>query len=277
MFRRARQVIRRALQNFYHKVRRRLKGIEIYSIEIALGASLRSLRFRFSPVLVFYNLAPLKPAVLTAELECRVLGADTSLDVEVRIDESPTESDAEVHDMESDDWIPDVQEAEATISTPVAKAVDPDFVGDMGIREVAMVKFKANLRDLSNPIRSSVKPGDRLVRSLPIVRQGMNIFRLPADERVGYWRELVSQINRQPRELELIGIYPAVPRRGLRRVGMVRGAGNIQMWLDPAAGSAPLATLILAKERSTGKLYRVFDRRRPRAAPKVTNGSEAET
>jgi hypothetical protein len=261
MFRKSRQVIRNALQRLYHALRRQVRGIEVFSLDCSLRAVGHTVRFGFSPGLLTLSLVPSQPVIKSEDFDCPIAEVNPSLDAEIRVDESPTHTDVTVIDMASERWSPDVIDCKADLPAPRSGAVDPDFTRLLRAHDWPAVRLKAKVLALGGRFAVEVKDGERTMRAQPIRRKGLNFYRLPAHERVAFWNELIAQVGKSPKELELVGVFPLVPKKGLRRVGFRSGSTELQVWIDQAASGAPAGTLILARERSSNRLYRVFDSR----------------
>jgi hypothetical protein len=261
MFRKSRQVIRNATQRLYHALRRQVRGIEVFSLDCSLRAVGRTVLFGFSPRLLAMALVPAYPVIRSEEFDCPITEVSPSLDVEIHVDESPTHTDVTVVDLASEQWSPGVIDCAAALPTPRQKAVDPDFIRRLRAHDWPAVRLEAKVRSLGGRFAAEVKDGERAISALPIRRRGLNFYRLPAHERVGFWNELIAQVGKSPKELELVGVFPLVPKKGLRRVGFRSGSTELQIWIDQTARDAPAGTLILARERSSSRLYRVFDSR----------------
>lgn len=260
MFRKSRLVIRRALQRFYNALRRKVTGINIYSVGCLLSAAVRPLDFRFLQTTHTLNMVAQQIVIRSEEVVCRVRDADTSFNTEVNVDQSPTHCEAEVSGIGFEQLSPPVIDSKASLPSTEISAVETDFVGKLEPRSLKVVQSKSRVFSISGNIEAKLRSGDRLISNLPMCRTGLDIYRLTAEDRVAYWQELVSQIGKQPFELELIGVFSRIPMRGIRRIGFVARTGTLQLWLEHASRGAPVTTLILAKDRSSGKLYRVFCR-----------------
>ena len=80
-----------------------------------------------------------------------------------------------------------------------------------------------------------------------------------ADAFAAEWQLLAQKADVAPSDVFLVGVFPQVPVAAVRRLALEEGA--LCLWLKPealaaaAAGKVPrLATLIIGRQRSTGKM-----------------------
>ena len=100
-----------------------------------------------------------------------------------------------------------------------------------------------------------------MLAQIPLKRAGWPVPKgVPAaDAFAAEWRLLAQKAGVAPEDVLLVGVFPQVPVAAVRRLALEEGA--LCLWLKPealaaaAAGKAPrLATLIVGRQRSTGKM-----------------------
>ena len=121
---------------------------------------------------------------------------------------------------------------------------------------------RASPEDLLRPHGGRARSALPVAAALPMRRTrrpippGISAATAFADER----RHLALSSSVSEEDLVILGVFPQVPVAAVRRLAL-EGAGALSLWLKPealvaaAAGKMPrLATLIVGRQRSTGKM-----------------------
>ena len=260
MFRKSRQVLRNAWRRLVEALRVRFLGIDVFEVRCAIGAQAQGIQVAPAATIHALPLVPPEPQIGSAGFAAVLREVEAAIEADVAVSEGNSAIEAEVVDLPSPALEAEVRGADARLGEARLREADPSL-GPARSRGVELPETTA--RVLRGPDAPSTRVRERLsaAASLPVRRRSLSFFRLPAESRVGYWHELVSQVGKQARELELIGIFPTVPMAGVRRMGLKPEAGRLNLWLDRAARGAQVGTMIVARERASGRLLRVFDRR----------------
>ncbi len=260
MFRKSRQVLRNAWRRLIEALRTSFLGIDVFEVRCAIGAQARGIPVAPTSAIHILPLVPPEPEIGRVEFSAVLHEVEAAIEADVAVSEGNSVIEVGVVDLPSPALETEVCSADARLGEARLREADPSL-GPARSRGVELPKTTASVLRGPDAPSTRVREGLSAAASLPVRRSSLSFFSLPADSRIGYWHELVSQVGKQARELELIGIFPAVPRAGVRRMGLKPETGRLNFWLDSAARGAQVGTMIVARERSSGRFLRVFDRR----------------
>lgn len=200
--------------------------------------------------------------VMSATPEAVIVGPDLLDNPEIVNETPPSQMEATIIDEEFDPLDPLVLAADTAVPEIAIAALETSATFTAMIRAVGWKKLEAAIKYLavSRPV-VMVREGLGVMTLVPIQRTAVNLYRMTPALRMSYWKELVSQVDRRPRDLELLGIFPNVPTRGVDKASIDSGRGVIRLWLGLEAKGSRAGTLLVARDRENGAIYRVFDRR----------------
>jgi hypothetical protein len=266
MFRRAREAIRRAFRRLWESVYRGVKGFEVRSAACAIPARMRDLDFGFRTDIESIAPALPEPMIESDEIVCSVASLSAAIQAVLAEDSKPPVPDTEVARVDTAFAESAIQEDEMSIGPAAIHGADTVVNPHPKLFKLASVRLDAKLFNVAVVMSAEgarVVDGRRWASIVPMARRRIEFVKLTTGERVRLWSELVRQTGKRPNELELIGVFPGVPVRGIKRLGFEGGSGNLRIWLEGvikrSAQDTPTRTLILARERASGKLHRVFD------------------
>lgn len=266
MFSRAREAVRKAYRRFLDSIYRGIKGYEIRSVSCRIGVKALDLDFSISEVVEDFKFALPEPHIGSETVECSVSSLTTNIEARLAEDSQPPVPDTEVTDFMVGIDPGKVREDGMAIDVSHVQSVPAAISKVLHVKDVRAVVPTAKLYSMKG-VRAGegtrVVDGQRWAAIVPMTRAASDFYRLPAEERVRLWNVLVKQADKRPNELELIGIFPGVPVRGIKRLGFDGGSKRLRIWLEAVKSKGgedtPTRTLILARERASGKLHRVFD------------------
>ena len=239
--------------------------MEIRSLSCHLDSPAANLDFLFSQAVRSAAISPPEPAVHSEEIDCAVVSLEARIETKLAEDSEPPVPDAEVRSIDA--VLSGIEIKGKQIRLPSTSVRQVEVLEGIGlVRGISSVRPDAGLRAVrSMGFADSTRVGDatRVAASLPLVRAASNFYKFSPEQRVRIWKELLDQVGKGPKQLELIGIFPGVPVRGIKRIGLQAGSSKLRLWLDAnmkRPEKMPTRTLILARERGSGTLHRVFDR-----------------
>lgn len=143
-----------------------------------------------------------------------------------------------------------------------AKELDPTFNTSADIKGLKISRPEAAIKKLTfRDVDSFIKDGDNVLAQVPISRNSLSVFTMSAPARMAYWKEIVEQTGKRPAELDLLGIFAHVPVQGMTKASIDQTTGVLRLWYSPDQKKNRSATLLIARDRNTKELVRVFDRR----------------
>ena len=266
MFSRAREAIRRAFRRILDSIFHGIKGFEIRSVSCEIGVQASDLDYSFSRVITDLKFAFPKPHIGSETIECSICSLTATIEAQLAEDSQPPVPDTQVIEITAGIDAGEVCEDAMALNASEVKSVPAAISSELRVNAVQAVMPTAKLYSVKG-IRAGegtiVVDGQRWAAIVPMTRKAADFYRLPAEERVRLWKVLVAQAGKRPNELELIGVFPGVPVRSIKRLGFESGSRRLRIWLDAAKNKGgddtPTRTLILARERASGKLHRVFD------------------
>ena len=268
MFRRAKEALNRALRRFLDSIRRSLRGVSVRSVPCAITSVLRDLDFAPRPRILSAQPGLPAPAILSEKFRCRLASLDPAIEAKLAASGDPPVPKTEISGLDVFIDQAEVRSERTSLERVAVRSAETAISRAQRVMSLPAVRLGTGVRELRGASFSSaarIRDGERLVAAQPLTRNALDFFRLPADERVGFWHELVGQVGKRPKELELIGVFPGVPVRGIKRIGLRSGGTKLRLWLADkkkrGGSDPPMMTLILARERASGKLLRVFDKR----------------
>lgn len=263
MFRRSREAIRRAAGRVLHSIRRVLFGPMIFSVDCMPTSRLFYLRFEIVPTLLSVSAVSPEPRIHSAEASCNVRGVDIGVIPEIVVEKPLTSIEAKLVEFGCSWPSTLVSNVRIIQQTTRVLSTEAGIAKTIKCSSVTVSRLESEVVSIRSLLRTKLLDGGDVALSLPLLRQSLQIYRMPAEQRVAYWRELVSQVGKKPKELELIGIFPSVPEKGIDRVALMAKSGSLRLWLDrQKVRQAKSGTMIVARDRTSGRLYRVFDRRK---------------
>ena len=265
MFKRAREALRRAFRRFVDSLRRSVRGVEVRSLSCRLDAPATNLDFLFSQPVHTAAIEPPEPAIRSEEIDCEVVELQARIEAELAEDSEPPVPETEVRSVDA--ALAGIEIKGKQTRLPSAEVREESVLEGVGqVRGISAVRPDAGLRGIRDlGFADSTRTGDATGKAaaLPLVRSASNFYKFSPEQRVRIWKELLDQVGKGPKQLELIGIFPGVPVRGIKRIGLQAGSSKLRLWLDTSikrSDKTPTRTLILARERGSGALHRVFDR-----------------
>lgn len=239
--------------------------LSIFDLPTGVSASLQQLRlggFECAaldmPVLIESGAAP----VVNASLEATIIAADMLDNPTILTETPPNQMEAQIVSEVFDPLDPRVQGLDMVLPDTAIATLDTAASFRTEIRPLTWKKFEPGIKSpsVSRPV-VLVKEGLGVMTMVPILRTAANVYRMSPALRMSYWKELVAQVDRRPKELELLGIFPNVPVRGVEKASIDSARGVIRLWLGAEAKGARAGTLLVARDRENETIYRVFDRR----------------
>jgi hypothetical protein len=266
MFRRAREAVRKAYRRLLDSIYRNIRGVEIRSVSCVIAAHMHDADYSFDPIVIEPPLALPEPVVHSDVIDCAVSSLTAVIETKLVEDSEPPVPDTVTVAVEVVFDESAVSDDEMAIEAPPVRAAETVVCHDLKLFAVSAVRPDTklyNLKGLRGAEAVRVSDGQRWTSIIPMARRQIDFFKLPAEERVRLWSELVRQSGKRPKELELLGVFPGVPVKGIKRLGFESGSRSLRIWLEGVrkrgGEDTPTKTLILARERASGKLHRVFD------------------
>jgi len=268
MFRRAKEALSRALRRFLDSIRRSLRGVSVRSLPCAVTSVLRDIDLASRPRILSTQPGLPDPTILSETFRCRLASLNPAIEAKLAASGDPPVPKTKVSGLDVSVDHTEVRSERTSLGRVVVRSAEAAISRKQRVMSLPAVRLETGVhevREVSFGSAARIRDGERLVVAQPLTRNALDFFRLPADERVGYWHELVGQVGKRPKELELIGVFPGVPVRGIKRIGLQPGSTKLRLWLADKGkrgrSDPPMMTLILARERASGKLLRVFDKR----------------
>ena len=262
LFGKSRQIIRRAWRRFLDSFRWNLRAVRLYHIPISMEVQVFPLAMKSEPQLFDQPMIDTSTECGDATLDATVDEVLPELDFQVRSEKPPKDIEAAVVAEDLKLLSKGVSDEPVNLSNPIVRIIERGLRMATALKGFEPRRWTAKTMGLrvatpAMPIRE----GLNFVANLPVLRTSIAFLRLPPEARLGYWRELVSQVQRQPKELELLGIFPNVPITGIEKASIDAARGGLKLWYGHRRNDALNGTLLVARERETGRIHRVFDRR----------------
>lgn len=262
VFRKSRQVVRRGLERLADALRLLFRGIYIYSVDTWLDARVRALPVDIPCPIVPVDLIPEVPILEVAGIEATATVAAADLESSLVEHDLRLELEPAISSLADADWSPDVLGGDVCLAETRVCALRTDYKLTAAVLEMPLMRYRVFVRSMEAGVGCRLFNGDKVIATVPLRRPALEFYRLATPVKVAFWRELVTQTGLQPRDLELVGVFPRIPSRGIKKLTIKDNPRELKIWLDTeVAKGAPIVMAIIAKARKTGKMFRVYDRR----------------
>lgn len=262
LFGKSRQVVRRAWRRFLSAFRWNLGAARLYHIPLGMEARVLRLSIDSRPQMFDLPMLEAEAVCRDATVDAEVVEIPTSFEPPVLSEAAPSELETSVTEVPMQLLATAVGEVSMLLPSPVVRIIERGLRMSTNLKGFEPRRWTAKTMGLRvSPPLAPVRDGLARVANLPVLRTSIAFLRLPPEARLGYWRELVSQVQRQPKELELLGIFPNVPTTGIEKATIDAAKGELKLWYGRRRTDAKAGTLLVARERESGRIHRVFDRR----------------
>lgn len=262
LFGKSRQVMRRAWHRFLSAFRWNLGAARLY--HIPLGMETRVLRLAIDTRPIINDLPMLETDLVCKDetLDAEIVEIPIRFEPPILSEAPPSELETNVVEMDIRLYVTSISDISMILPNPVVRVISRGLAMSTNLKGFEPHRWTARTKGLRvGPPMTPIRDGLQRVANLPVLRTSIAFLRLPPEARLGYWRELVAQVQKQPKELELLGIFPNVPATGIQKASIDAAKGELKLWYAQRRSDAKAGTLLVAKERESGQIHRVFDRR----------------
>lgn len=262
LYAKSKQLIRRSWRRIADSIRYTFGRIYTYHVPLSFIQKTHNLRFKSDYAVTDIPLFEQAVLIRSETFSASIAKVDISFIPEIHIETPPQEIEAEIITEPTALAIPESKKAVVKEFNTSITSASVDFTVKRTIKKVTLKPYSAAVKGAAiRPVETASRDGIHILDALPFLRTSLSVFSMDAESRVGYWKELISQVKKQPKELELLGIFPNVPTKGITKASIDPANGQLKLWCNRDSRKGGSATLLIAKDRESGHIYRVYDRR----------------
>jgi hypothetical protein len=262
-FSKSKKVIQRAWEKFKDSFRWNTGNLRVYEFHPVIDSAIKEKNYEIQGETVDYPLEFSDVEIRDDNLQdTEVKEEIIELEPVITAETPPEQIEAEVKEESLDNIDALITAQEMGIMETEARGLNASFNNAASIKGLKVSALAAVIKQLSfRQVDSAIRNGEEILAQVPIRRNSLSIFKMSAPARMAYWKEIVEQTGKKPAELDLLGIFSHVPTRGITKASIDQTTGSLKLWYSPDQKKNKAATLLIARDRNSKEIIRVFDRR----------------
>ena len=262
-FSKSKKVLQRAWEKFKASFRWNTGNLRVYEFHPVIDSAIKEKNYSFEGNTIDFPLEFTDVMIKADSLQdTEVREEATELEPVITAETPPEQIEAELREENLENMDVSVSGYMPGEFSTVARGLKCSFEKAASVKGLKINSIAAMIKRLSfSQVDSAIRDGDNVLAQVPIIRNSLSIFKMSAPSRMAFWKEIVDQTGKKPGELDLLGIFAHVPIRGITKASIDQTTGSLRLWYSPDQKKNKSATLLIAKERATGEIIRVFDRR----------------